>query len=87
METRWWLNRAYGALAEVDGLGEQGHVPIIRHLQQVQKHHCCRVKNPDPDLNHFGNARSGSVWIRNLGHNVLSNQTKATAIFEKCLMD
>jgi hypothetical protein len=36
MDTRWWLNRAYGALAEVDGLGEQGHVPIIRHLEQVQ---------------------------------------------------
>jgi hypothetical protein len=35
METRWWLNRAYGALAEVDGLGQQGHVPIIRHLEKV----------------------------------------------------
>jgi hypothetical protein len=35
METRWWLNRAYGALAEVDGLGQQGHVPVIGHLEQV----------------------------------------------------
>jgi hypothetical protein len=45
LEKQWWLNRAYGALAEVDGLGQQGHVPIIRHLEQVQNHHCCRVKN------------------------------------------
>jgi hypothetical protein len=45
METRWWLNRAYGALAEVDGLGQQGHVPIIRHLEQVYSFAAWRISS------------------------------------------
>jgi hypothetical protein len=66
METRWWLNRAYGALAEIDGLGEQGHVPIIRHLEQVHTslHGVSLVQCPQTSLMLSTESGSGykSFW-------------------------
>jgi hypothetical protein len=91
METRWWLNRAYSALAEVDGLGQQGHVPIIRHLEQVlhcmtylkyhvRKHHYCRIRIQIIlemlDTDLFIMNTDRNIGLDSSAKNVLSNQTK-----------